>query len=199
MSEHPTVLAVLLEGRGLHRYGSFCAAYHQAAGALDKQLARSVPSRAQFHRWLTGELRGLPYTDHCRVLEHMLAGYSAQQLSPPAQTGPSPLRRALHGNPPPPRRPRGLLLRVWPVLWPCSPADRSSPPRLTQPACSTAPGGSVRPGCRSISSASRSPTSSCGNGSPKAANCPACSWTPMARRSGPGKERKTTCPATCRS
>ncbi len=59
MSEHPTVLAVLLEGRGLHRYGSFCAAYHQAAGALDKQLARSVPSRAQFHRWLTGELRGL--------------------------------------------------------------------------------------------------------------------------------------------
>ena len=72
MSEHPTVLAVLLEDRGLHRYGSFCAAYHQAAGALDKQLARSVPSRAQFHRWLTGELRGLPYTDHCRVLEHML-------------------------------------------------------------------------------------------------------------------------------
>src|SRR5712692_1084638 len=84
MSEHPTVLAVLLEGRGLHRYGSFCAAYHQAAGALDKKLARSVPSRAQFHRWLTGELRGLPYTDHCRVLEHMLDGYSAQQLFAPS-------------------------------------------------------------------------------------------------------------------
>jgi hypothetical protein len=94
MSEHPTVLAVLLEGRGLHRYGSFCAAYHQAAGALDKQLARSVPSRAQFHRWLTGELRGLPYTDHCRVLEHMLAGYSAQQLFAPCPDGslPAPAR-----------------------------------------------------------------------------------------------------------
>jgi len=84
MSEHPTVLAVLLEDRGLHRYGSFCAAYHQAAGALDKQLTRSVPSRAQFHRWLTGELRGLPYTDYCRVLEHMLDGYSAQQLFAPS-------------------------------------------------------------------------------------------------------------------
>ena len=96
MSEHPTVLAVLLEGRGLHRYGSFCAAYHQAAGALDKQLARSVPSRAQFHRWLTGELRGLPYTDHCRVLEHMLAGYSAQQLFAPCPDGtlPAPARAA---------------------------------------------------------------------------------------------------------
>ena len=96
MSEHPTVLAVLLEGRGLHRYGSFCAAYHQAAGALDKQLTRSVPSRAQFHRWLTGELRGLPYTDHCRVLEHMLAGYSAQQLFAPCPDGtlPAPARAA---------------------------------------------------------------------------------------------------------
>src|SRR5438552_13173129 len=96
MSEHPTVLAVLLEGRGLHRYGSFCAAYHQAAGVLDKQLTHSVPSRAQFHRWLTGELRGLPYTDHCRVLEHMLAGYSAQQLFAPCpeRTVPAPERAA---------------------------------------------------------------------------------------------------------
>jgi hypothetical protein len=94
MSEHPTVLAVLLEGRGLHRYGSFCAAYNQAAGALDQQLARSVPSRAQFHRWLTGELRGLPYTDHCRVLEHMLPGYSTQQLLAPCpdRTVPAPGR-----------------------------------------------------------------------------------------------------------
>src|SRR2546430_1736289 len=96
MSERPTVLAVLLEDRGLHRYGSFCAAYHQAAGALDKQLAHSVPSRAQFHRWLTGELRRLPYTDHCRVLEHMLPGYSTQQLLAPCpdRTVPAPERAA---------------------------------------------------------------------------------------------------------
>jgi len=96
MAEHPTVLAVLLEDRGLHRYGSFRAAYHQAAGALDKQLAHSVPSRAQFHRWLTGELRGLPYTDHCRVLEHMLPGYSAQQLFATCPDGslPAPARAA---------------------------------------------------------------------------------------------------------
>lgn len=94
MSEHPTVLAVLLEGRGLHRYGSFCAAYHQAAGALDKQLTSSVPSRAQFHRWLTGDLRNLPYTDHCRVLEHMLVGYSARQLFEPCpdRVAPAPER-----------------------------------------------------------------------------------------------------------
>jgi hypothetical protein len=94
MTAHPTVLAALLEDRGLDRYGSFCAAYQKAAGALDKQLARSVPSRAQFHRWLTGDLRRLPYTDHCRVLEQMLTGYSAQQLFGPRPEGalPAPVR-----------------------------------------------------------------------------------------------------------
>jgi Domain of unknown function (DUF5919) len=96
MTAHPTVLAVLLEDRGLHRYGSFRAAYNKAAGVLDKQLLHSAPSRAQFHRWLTGELRRLPYTDHCRVLEHMLAGYSAQQLFAPCPDGslPTPARAA---------------------------------------------------------------------------------------------------------
>jgi hypothetical protein len=94
MTAYPTVLAALLEDRGLHRYGSFRAAYHKAASGLDKQLAHSVPSRAQFHRWLTGELRRLPYTDHCRVLEQMLAGYSAQQLFAPCPDGilPAPAR-----------------------------------------------------------------------------------------------------------
>lgn len=94
MTAHPTVLAAVLEDRGLDRYGSFRAAYHKAAYALDKQLTHSVPSRAQFHRWLTGELRRLPYTDHCRVLEHMLAGYSAQQLFAPCPDGslPAPAR-----------------------------------------------------------------------------------------------------------
>jgi hypothetical protein len=97
MTAHPTVLAVLLEDRGLHRYGSFSAAYLKAAGGLDRQLAHSVPSRAQFHRWLTGELRGLPYTDHCRVLEHMLPGYSTQQLLAPCpdRIVPAPERAAL--------------------------------------------------------------------------------------------------------
>jgi hypothetical protein len=96
MTAHPTVLAVLLEDRGLHRYGSFSAAYQNAAGGLDKQLVHSVPSRAQFHRWLTGELRRLPYTDHCRVLEHMLPGYSTQQLlaACPDRTVPAPERAA---------------------------------------------------------------------------------------------------------
>src|SRR6266571_6255974 len=94
MTESPTLLAVLLESRGLDRYGSFRAAYQKAARTVDQGLADSAPSRAQFHRWITGGLRGLPYTDHCRVLEHMLDGYTATQLlaACPDRAIPAPAR-----------------------------------------------------------------------------------------------------------
>lgn len=95
MSGQPTLLSVLLQNKGLHRYGSFCIAYDKAARALDGKPG-VAPSRAQFHRWLTGELRSIPYTDHCRVLEHMIAGYSASQLFAPCPDGviPAPARAA---------------------------------------------------------------------------------------------------------
>lgn len=106
-SAKQTVLAVLLQAKGLHRYGSFRAAYDKAARAVDRQLSGSTPSRAQFYRWLTGELRGLPHPDHCRVLEHMLAGYSMQQLFErcPAGSVPAPaIAPAVnnHASAPPP-------------------------------------------------------------------------------------------------
>jgi hypothetical protein len=87
MTGQPTLLAVLLEDRGWHRYGSFRTAYEKAARSLDRERGGIAPSRAQFHRWLTGDLRGLPYTDHCRVLEHMLTGYSVRQLFNPCSNG----------------------------------------------------------------------------------------------------------------
>lgn len=93
MTGRPTLLAALLEDKGWQRYGTFRAAYEKAARSLDRQHGSSAPSRAQFHRWLTGDLRGLPYTDHCRVLEHMLAGYSVAQLFKPCPNGiPAPAR-----------------------------------------------------------------------------------------------------------
>jgi Domain of unknown function (DUF5919) len=83
MTSQPTLLGVLLERKGLQRYGSFRAAYDKAARALDRDLSGTAPSRAQFHRWITGDLRGLPYPDHCRVLEHLLTGYAVDQLFMP--------------------------------------------------------------------------------------------------------------------
>jgi Domain of unknown function (DUF5919) len=86
MNGQPTLLAVLLEDRGLHRYGAFSIAYDKAARSLDGKPG-TAPSRAQFHRWLTGDLRGLPYTDHCRVLEHLITGYTVGQLFSPCPDG----------------------------------------------------------------------------------------------------------------
>ena len=98
MTGSPTLLAVLLEDRGLDRYGSFCAAYQKAAKVIEPGGGICPPSRAQFHRWTTGGLRGLPYTDHCRVLEHLLTGYSAAQLLRPCRDRaiPAPARTSGH-------------------------------------------------------------------------------------------------------
>jgi hypothetical protein len=103
MTRQPTVLAVLLRGKGQDRYGSFRASYDKAARRLDPSHGSSPPSRAQFHRWLTGDLRTLPYPDHCRVLEHMLAGYSARQLFQPCPTegAPAPAADASRAAVPP--------------------------------------------------------------------------------------------------
>jgi hypothetical protein len=75
---------VLLGQRHWQNYATFCAEYDKAATRIDPALARTFPSRAQLHRWTAGSLRGLPYPEHCRVLEEMLPGWTAEQLFSPA-------------------------------------------------------------------------------------------------------------------
>ena len=83
MSARPILLQILLHQRQWHRYGIFRAAYDDAARKIDRDLIGTAPSRAQLHRWTSGELKRLPYTDHCRVLEHMFPGWTADQLFGP--------------------------------------------------------------------------------------------------------------------
>ena len=64
-------------------YSAFCTEYDKAARTIDPGLKGSWPSRAQFHRWLSGDLRGLPYPDACRVLEAIFPGWTAEQLLAP--------------------------------------------------------------------------------------------------------------------
>lgn len=73
-------LKALLQQRHWQTHRTFCREYDRAAKAIDPALAGSWPSRAQLHRWLTGDLKGLPYPDHCRVLERMFAPWTAAQL-----------------------------------------------------------------------------------------------------------------------
>jgi hypothetical protein len=80
----PILLKVLLGQRHWQNYGTFIAEYDKAARQLDTHLTGTYPSRAQLHRWQTGALRGLPYPRHCRVIEAMFPGYTAEQLFHPA-------------------------------------------------------------------------------------------------------------------
>jgi hypothetical protein len=84
MPEHAIMLKVLLREQHWQNYSTFCAEYDKAAAKVDSTLTGGYPSRAQLHRWLSGALRGLPYPDHCRVLEEMFTGWTAEQLFQPA-------------------------------------------------------------------------------------------------------------------
>ncbi|MGH3887464.1 MAG: hypothetical protein ACRDSZ_13005 [Pseudonocardiaceae bacterium] len=75
-----TLLRELLRRRCLHTYRAFCQAYNAVAAAIDTSLVGTHPAEQQFHRWLGADLTGLPYPDHCNVLEAMFPGYSARQL-----------------------------------------------------------------------------------------------------------------------
>src|SRR6266571_3511929 len=80
MVAEPVRLKLLLRRRHLQTYGTFRREYDKAALAIDDDLKGTAPSRAQLYRWLSGELKGLPYPYHCRVLEKMFPGWTAAQL-----------------------------------------------------------------------------------------------------------------------
>jgi hypothetical protein len=108
MDSETILLRILLAQRGWDRYGTFCREYERAAAKIDRGLTGTAPSRAQLHRWLSGTVRTLPYSDHCVVLEAMFAGRSAAELfrheavaepslptGPGADSGPGPGQLAL--------------------------------------------------------------------------------------------------------
>lgn len=78
-------LRALLSERHWQKYTTFCKEYDRVAASIDHELVGTAPSRGQLHRWLSGELKGLPYPDHCRVLEGMFPGWSAQRLFEPLE------------------------------------------------------------------------------------------------------------------
>lgn len=80
MAENPTALNALLRQRHWQSYNTFRREYDKAAAKIDKDLKGSYPSRAQLHRWRSGDLKGLPYSDHCRVLEAMFPGWTVKEL-----------------------------------------------------------------------------------------------------------------------
>jgi hypothetical protein len=87
-----TVLKRLLVQRHLQRYETFRVEYVKAAGQIAPELRRTAPSRAQYYRWLSGELKGgLPYPDACRVLEALFPPWTASELFIVTAEGGAPL------------------------------------------------------------------------------------------------------------
>jgi hypothetical protein len=76
----PIVLKALLQQRHLQTHSAFRREYDRVAEKVDKSLKAGWPSKAQFYRWLSGELVGLPHVDHCRVLESMFPGWAVAQM-----------------------------------------------------------------------------------------------------------------------
>lgn len=82
-TETTPLLKVLLKARHLHVYSSFAREYRKAAGKIDRELASTGPSKAQFYRWISGDLINMPHSQHCRVLETMFPDWSVEQLFQP--------------------------------------------------------------------------------------------------------------------
>jgi hypothetical protein len=80
LNTKPVVLKALLQQRHMQTYSAFCREYDKVAADVDRTLKGGWPSRAQFYRWLSGELIGLPYADHCRILEGMFPDWKVDQL-----------------------------------------------------------------------------------------------------------------------
>ena len=87
MTERHVRLRDALRARHWQTYRTFCREFDKAAKIVDPHLVGTWPSRAQFHRWLAGDLKGLPYPDHRRVLEQMLPDWTAEQLFEPCGAG----------------------------------------------------------------------------------------------------------------
>lgn len=80
----PALLRDLLRERHWQIYRTFCMQYDKAARTVDASYVGTYPSRAQLHRWQSGDLKGLPYPQHCEVLEAMFPGVKAAEMFRPA-------------------------------------------------------------------------------------------------------------------
>jgi peptide deformylase len=121
----PIALKVLLQQRHLQTHSAFRREYDRVAADVDPALKGGWPSKAQFYRWISGELIGLPYADHCRVLEGMFPGWKVEQLFQVHEGGiefipepPTPPTQISMIQPIPPIMPTDVLGQAQPISEP---------------------------------------------------------------------------------
>ncbi|WP_218003932.1 DUF5919 domain-containing protein [Nocardia pneumoniae] len=75
-----TVLKALLQQRHLQTVSAFNREYDRIARRSEPELVGAGPKKAQFYRWLSGNVTSLPYPHHRRILEAMFPGWAADEL-----------------------------------------------------------------------------------------------------------------------
>ncbi|MFI6959661.1 DUF5919 domain-containing protein [Nocardia sp. NPDC050408] len=93
-----TVLKALLQQRHLQTVSSFNREYDRLARALEPELVDGGPKKAQFYRWLAGDVSRLPYPHHCRILQAMFPEWTITELFEEFSGDPGDLVR--HPEPP---------------------------------------------------------------------------------------------------
>jgi hypothetical protein len=80
MSEQEVAFKALIRQRHMS-YEAFCREWDRVAKSVDDALTGHYPGRAQYYRWLRGELANRrPYPDACRILEAMFPGWPVEGL-----------------------------------------------------------------------------------------------------------------------
>lgn len=83
MDSQETALKTLIGQRHLS-YDSFCREWDRVAKEIDPELRGAYPARAQYYRWLRGQLANKrPYPDACRMLEAMFPNWTVEMLFSP--------------------------------------------------------------------------------------------------------------------
>ena len=80
MGEQEIAFKALIRQRHMS-YEAFCREWDRVAKSVDDVLTGHYPGRAQYYRWLRGELANKrPYPDACRMLEAMFPGWPVERL-----------------------------------------------------------------------------------------------------------------------
>ena len=83
MGEQEIAFKALVRQRHMS-YDAFCREWDRVAKSVDDVLKGHYPGRAQYYRWLRGELANKrPYPDACRMLEAMFPGWPVEGLFSP--------------------------------------------------------------------------------------------------------------------
>ena len=83
MGEQEIAFKALIRQRHMS-YDAFCREWDRVAKSVDDVLKGHYPGRAQYYRWLRGELANKrPYPDACRMLEAMFPGWPVEGLFSP--------------------------------------------------------------------------------------------------------------------